>query len=125
MRKSRVISSALIIAVAKLLASYLVVASAASSLVEGSSVGSRVWLKAPFYGCIKPADEAKVADLVDKGQFVAGMRTAIRAGCRHFNAGPIGVVNSSGAGRSVCILPDGERECFWLPSARGISQAGE
>jgi hypothetical protein len=85
---------------------------------EGRSLGQRVWLKRPFYGCTDPEVAAKVTNLLSNNDFYGGIRTAIRGKCRHFNAGPFGVIKiSSEPDGLVCIRPNSDGECFWLSDA--------
>jgi hypothetical protein len=84
-------------------------------LLEGRSIGDHVSLRSPNYGCENLDDAATVAELVGKKDVFGGVRTAIHLRCRHFNAGPIGVIkSSSGSGGLVCVRPDSGNSCFWL-----------
>jgi len=93
-------------------------ASMPPSLLEGRSIGDRVRLRMPSYGCENPDDAAAVADLMRRKDVFGGVRTAIHLKCRHFNAGPIGVIKSSSASDGlVCIRPDAGNSCFWVARA--------
>jgi hypothetical protein len=81
----------------------------------GRSAGDRVRLKVPSYGCTNPKDAAKVTSFVVTKDLVGGIQTALRAKCRLFDAGPLGVIEGPvGPGAVYCLRPDSERECFWM-----------
>ena len=81
---------------------------------EEHAIGERVSLKAPFYGCANLDDESRVVSIAEH-DFDAGIRTAIRAGCRYFHAGPVGTIKtSSGHGNHVCVRQNSYADCYWL-----------
>jgi hypothetical protein len=82
---------------------------------EHHFIGEQASLKVPFYGCANRYDVGRVMQLVASNEFVAGIQTAIRAGCRHFNAGRVGVIKSSAErGSHVCVRQEGSPDCYWL-----------
>src|SRR3954453_21037581 len=60
-------------------------------------------------------DESQVVSIAEH-DFDAGIRTAIRAGCRYFHAGHVGIIKSSaGRGNHICVRQNGyaETRLFW------------
>jgi hypothetical protein len=60
-------------------------------------------------------DESQVVSIAEH-DFDAGIRTAIRAGCRYFQAGHVGIIRSSaGRGNHICVRQNGyaETRLFW------------
>ena len=81
---------------------------------EHHFIGERASLKVPFYGCTNPDDESRVVSLAEHN-FDAGIRTAIRAGCRYFDAGEVGIIkSSSGFNDHVCVRQGSTPDCYWL-----------
>ena len=89
-------------------------APASPKLSEHHVIGERVSLKVPFYGCANLDDESRVVSIAEH-DFDAGIRTAIRAGCRYFHAGHVGIIKSSdGRSNHVCVRQNGYADCYWL-----------
>jgi hypothetical protein len=83
---------------------------------EEHAIGERVSLKVPFYGCANLDDESQVVSIAEH-DFDAGIRTAIRAGCRYFHAGHVGIIKSSSGGNHVCVRQNSYADCYWLSAA--------
>jgi hypothetical protein len=81
---------------------------------EHHALGERASLKVPFYGCANLNDESRVVSIAEH-DLDAGIRTAIRAGCRYFHAGHVGIIKSfSGRSNHVCVRQNGYTDCYWL-----------
>ena len=89
-------------------------APASPKFIDHRAIGERAYLKVPFYGCANLDDESRILSIAEH-DFDAGIRTAIRAGCRYFEAGHVGIIkSSSGRGNHVCVRQNGYADCYWL-----------
>jgi hypothetical protein len=78
-------------------------APASPKFSEHHAIGERASLKVPFYGCANLDDVSQVMSIAEH-DLGAGIRAAIRAGCRYFHAGHVGIIkSSSGRCNHVCV----------------------